>query len=179
PVAVGDSVAYTVSVVVADARTTAVTTLTDTLGSGLDFGSVSNAGGFSCVPGNPLVCTLPAGSAPNTYLFSYTGIVNAQASGQVRNTVVPSGPDNPSCAGSCDTTTPLASPLVSYAKQASSGGPVRVGDSLGYTLSVTIARSRSTGVVTLTDTLGSGLDFSSVTSAGIFTCNAANPLVCT
>nr|WP_312705241.1 CshA/CshB family fibrillar adhesin-related protein [Stenotrophomonas lactitubi] len=179
PVAVGDSVAYTVSVVVADARTTAAVTLTDTLGTGLDFGGMTNAGGFACVPGNPLVCTLPAGTVPGTYAFSYTGIVNAQAVGQVRNAVVPSGPDNPSCVGSCDTTTPLASPQVSYAKQASTGGPVRVGDSIGYTLSVTVARSRTTDVVTLTDTLGSGLDFSSVTSAGIFTCNAANPLVCT
>ncbi|WP_303638946.1 CshA/CshB family fibrillar adhesin-related protein [Stenotrophomonas tuberculopleuritidis] len=179
PVAVGDSVAYTVSVTVADARTTAPTTLTDTLGTGLDFGSLSNAGGFSCVPGNPLVCTLPAGTVPGTYAFSYTGIVNAQASGQVRNAVVPSGPDNPACVGSCDTSTPLATPLVSYAKQVSTGGPVRVGDSIGYTLSVTVARSRTTDAVTLTDTLGSGLDFGSVTSAGAFTCNAANPLVCT
>ena len=179
PVAIGDSVAYTVTVLVADSRTTAVTTLTDTLGAGLDFGSVTSAGSFSCVPGNPLVCTLPAGTAPGSYAFSYTGVVNAQASGQVRNAVVPSGTDNPSCVGACDTTTPMAAAQVVYAKQASTGGPVRVGDRIDYTLTATVTRARTSAVVTLTDTLGSGLDFVGVSSAGIFTCNAANPLVCT
>ncbi len=179
PVAIGDAVAYTVTVVVADARTRAVTTLTDTLGTGLDFGGITNAGAFSCAPGNPLVCTLPAGTVPGSYAFSYTGIVNAQASGQVRNAVVPSGTDNPSCVGSCDTTTPMASALVVYAKQASTGGPVRIGDVIDYTLSATVTRARTTGVVTLTDTLGSGLDFGGVSSAGIFTCNGTQPLVCT
>lgn len=179
PVAIGDAVAYTVTVVVADARTRAVTTLTDTLGAGLDFGGITSAGAFSCTPGNPLVCTLPAGTVPGSYAFSYTGIVNAQASGQVRNAVVPSGTDNPSCVGSCDTTTPMASALVVYAKQASTGGPVRIGDTIDYTLSATVSRARTTGVVTLTDTLGSGLDFGGVSSAGIFTCNGTQPLVCT
>ncbi|WP_429621178.1 CshA/CshB family fibrillar adhesin-related protein [Stenotrophomonas sp. AN71] len=179
PVAIGDSVAYTVTVLVADSRTTAVTTLTDTLGTGLDFGSVTSAGSFSCVPGNPLVCTLPAGTVPGSYAFSYTGVVNAQASGQVRNAVVPSGTDNPSCVGACDTTTPMAAAQVVYAKQASTGGPVRVGDRIDYTLTATVARARTSAVVTLTDTLGSGLDFTGVSSAGVFTCNAANPLVCT
>jgi len=179
PVAIGDAVAYTVTVVVADARTRAVTTLTDTLGTGLDFGGITNAGAFSCAPGNPLVCTLPAGTVPGSYAFSYTGIVNAQASGQVRNAVVPSGTDNPSCVGSCDTTTPMASALVVYAKQASTGGPVQIGDVIDYTLSATVTRARTSGVVTLTDTLGSGLDFGGVSSAGIFTCSGANPLVCT
>ena len=179
PVAIGDAVAYTVTVVVADARTRAVTTLTDTLGAGLDFGGITSAGAFGCTPGNPLVCTLPAGTVPGSYAFSYTGIVNAQASGQVRNAVVPSGTDNPSCVGSCDTTTPMASALVVYAKQASTGGPVRIGDTIDYTLSATVSRARTTGVVTLTDTLGSGLDFGGVSSAGIFTCNGTQPLVCT
>lgn len=179
PVAIGDAVAYTVTVVVAGARTRAVTTLTDTLGAGLDFGGITSAGAFSCTPGNPLVCTLPAGTVPGSYAFSYTGIVNAQASGQVRNAVVPSGTDNPSCVGSCDTTTPMASALVVYAKQASTGGPVRIGDTIDYTLSATVSRARTTGVVTLTDTLGSGLDFGGVSSAGIFTCNGTQPLVCT
>lgn len=179
PVAIGDAVAYTVTVVVADARTRAVTTLTDTLGAGLDFGGITSAGAFSCAPGNPLVCTLPAGTVPGSYAFSYTGIVNAQASGQVRNAVVPSGTDNPSCVGSCDTTTPMASALVVYAKQASTGGPVRIGDVIDYTLSAIVTRARTTGVVTLTDTLGSGLDFGGVSSAGIFTCNGTQPLVCT
>ena len=179
PVVVGGSVAYTVTVVVADARTTAITTLTDTLGTGLDFGSVTNAGSFACTPGNPLVCTLPAGTVPGSYAFSYTATVNAQASGQVRNAVVPTGLDNPSCSGSCDTTTPVANPRVTVSKASTTAGPVVVGDSVGYTLSVVVADARTTAAVTLTDTLGAGLDFGSVTSAGIFACTAGNPLQCT
>lgn len=179
PVAIGDSIAYTLEVVVAQARTTAVVTLTDTLGAGLDIGVITDAGAFTCAPANPLVCTLPAGTLPGSYRLSYTATVNAQANGPLRNAVVPSGPDTPVCGGSCDTSTPLADPQVRYAKQASTGGPLRVGDSLAYTLTVTVADAPTTGIVTLSDTLGIGLDFSSVTSAGAFTCNAANPLVCT
>ncbi|HEX7989224.1 MAG TPA: CshA/CshB family fibrillar adhesin-related protein [Stenotrophomonas sp.] len=179
PVAIGDSIAYTLEVVVAQARTTAVVTLTDTLGAGLDIGVITDTGVFTCAAANPLVCTLPAGTLPGSYRLSYTATVNAQANGPLRNAVVPSGPDTPVCGGSCDTSTPLADPQVRYAKQASTGGPLRVGDSLAYTLTVTVADAPTTGIVTLTDTLGTGLDFGSVTSAGAFTCNAANPLVCT
>ncbi|KAG1250659.1 hypothetical protein G6F65_018656 [Rhizopus arrhizus] len=82
PVAVGTTVSYTVDVTVADGNTRDLLTLTDTLGTGLDFASVSNAGAFTCNAANPLVCTLPAGTVPGTYSLSYTATVNAQASGQ-------------------------------------------------------------------------------------------------
>ncbi|XWO47227.1 DUF11 domain-containing protein [[Pseudomonas] boreopolis] len=179
PVAVGDSVDYTLTVVVSNSKTTGVVTLTDTLGTGLDFGSVTSAGGFTCNAANPLVCTLPAGTVPGTYTVSYRATVNAQASGSVTNAVVPSGPDTPTCGTSCGTTTPVATPSVTVNKTTSTTGPVSVGDSVDYTLTVVVSNSKTTGVVTLTDTLGTGLDFGSVTSAGGFTCNAANPLVCT
>ncbi|WP_140725004.1 CshA/CshB family fibrillar adhesin-related protein [Pseudomonas sp. Hp2] len=179
PVAVGDSVDYTLTVVVSNSKTTGVVTLTDTLGTGLDFGSVTSAGGFTCNAANPLVCTLPAGTVPGTYTVSYRATVNAQASGSVTNAVVPSGPDTPTCGTACGTTTPVATPSVTVNKTTSTTGPVSVGDSVDYTLTVVVSNSKTTGVVTLTDTLGTGLDFGSVTSAGGFTCNAANPLVCT
>ncbi|MCI1058803.1 CshA/CshB family fibrillar adhesin-related protein [Stenotrophomonas maltophilia] len=178
PVAIGDGIQYTLSVTVADARTTGVVTLTDTLGHGLNFGNVTSVGAFTCNATNPLVCTLPAGTVPGTYTMSYTASVNAQANGPLRNAVVPSGPDTPICSGSCDTTTPLVGPEVGYSKLASTGGPLRVGDSLAYTLTVTVAKAPTTDVLTLNDTLGVGLDFAGVTSQGVFTCNAANPLVC-
>ncbi|KAG1246213.1 hypothetical protein G6F68_014737 [Rhizopus microsporus] len=140
---------------------------------------VSNAGAFTCNAANPLVCTLPAGTVPGTYSLSYTATVNAQASASVRNAVLGSGTDNPSCSANCDTTTPVAAPGVSYAKSVSGTGPVSVGDRLTYTLTTVVTNSRTTDVVTLTDTLGTGLDFGAVTSAGAYSCNAANPLVCT
>ena len=94
-------------------RTSAVVTLTDTLGSGLDFAGVSSAGNFTCNAANPLVCTLPAGTVPGTYSLTYGATVNAQASASVRTAVLGSGTDNPSCSVNCDTTTPVATPGVS------------------------------------------------------------------
>ncbi|KAG1388002.1 hypothetical protein G6F58_013569 [Rhizopus delemar] len=72
-------------------------TLTDILGSGLDFSGVSSAGIFTCNGTQPLVCTLPAGTVPGTYSLTYRATVNAQASASVRNAVLGSGTDNPSC----------------------------------------------------------------------------------
>jgi len=177
-VQVGESIAFTLSVSVANSATTGVVTLTDTLGAGLDFGAIIDAGAFSCNAANPLVCTLPAGTAVGTYSLTYSAVVNASASGSVTNAVLGSGPDNPTCGTSCTTSTPVSDPTVTFAKTTGATSVV-VGDTISYTLTATIANSQTTGVVTLTDTLGAGLDFGTVVSPGAFTCNAANPLVCT
>ncbi|MGO1003957.1 isopeptide-forming domain-containing fimbrial protein, partial [Lysobacter sp. CA196] len=182
PVVVGDVITYTLTTTVANAQTIGVLTLTDTLGAGLDFVAVtgqSPASAYSCNAANPLVCTLPAGTVPGVYTVTYTARVNAQATGGVTNAVVGTGTDNPTCTGTCTTTTPVTASAVSYEKTASTAGPVVVGDVITYTLTATVINAQTTGVTTLTDTMGSGLDFVAVTSAGAFTCNAANPLVCT
>ncbi|WP_408951598.1 OmpA family protein [Lysobacter sp. Hz 25] len=183
PVAVGDAITFTLSVTVAYAATTHAVTLVDTLGPGLDFVAVNSAGVFTCNDANPLVCTLPAGTAPGTYTVSYTATVNTSATGTVTNTVVgtsdPNDPRPPTCAGTCNTSTPVAPPAVSYSKTVDTAGPVGTGDVLTFILTATVSNSQTTGVVTLTDTLGPGLTFGEVTNAGIYTCNAANPLVCT
>ncbi|MBX9400235.1 DUF11 domain-containing protein [Lysobacter sp. BMK333-48F3] len=179
PVVVGDTITYTLTTTVSGGKTLDAVTLTDTLGTGLTFGAVTSAGQYSCNSANPLVCTLPAGTVPGTYSVSYTATVNNQASGSVTNAVVGSGTDNPGCTSNCGTTTPVATPAVTYEKTVSTTGPVVVGDTLTYTLTVTISNAQTTDVTTLTDTMGSGLDFVAVTNAGPFTCNAANPLVCT
>src|SRR5690606_11488501 len=123
-VAIGDTISYTLSATVANSQTTGIVTLTDTLGAGLDFGSVVNAGMFTCNAANPLVCTLPAGTAPGTYSLTYTATVNASATGSVTNAVAGAGDDNPTCAGNCGTDTPLAAPAVAYAT--SVAGPAEV-----------------------------------------------------
>ncbi|WP_057916779.1 DUF7507 domain-containing protein [Lysobacter antibioticus] len=181
PVVVGDVITYTLTTTVANAQTIGVLTLTDTLGAGLDFVAVtgqSPASAYSCNAANPLVCTLPAGTVPGVYTVTYTARVNAQATGNVTNAVVGTGTDNPTCTGTCTTDTPVTASAVSYEKTASTAGPVVVGDVITYTLTATVTNAQTTGVTTLTDTMGSGLDFVAVTSAGAFTCNAANPLVC-
>ncbi|WP_338446996.1 isopeptide-forming domain-containing fimbrial protein [Pelagerythrobacter marensis] len=177
-VAVGDVLTYTLSVAIANSPTTEVLTLTDTLGTGLDFTAVTDTGAFTCTPGNPLECTLPAGTPVGTYDLTYTATVNDDATGSVTNAVLGTGGDNPSCSGTCDTSTTVASSAVTYAKS-TNATQVKVGDTIAYTLTATVANSQTTGVFTLTDTLGTGLDFTAVTDAGAFTCTPGNPLECT
>ncbi|HEV7272500.1 DUF7507 domain-containing protein [Pseudoxanthomonas sp.] len=183
-VSVGDTLTYTLQVVVADAATTAPVMLTDTMGQGLTPGVV-NAGAFSCAAGSPLVCTLPAGTAPGTYAVTYTAIVNELATGFVRNTVIATGDDAPTCQGSCQTDTIVTEPLpaiISYGKTVTlPAGRTQVvaGDVLTYTLTTTVAAAPTSGVLTLTDTPGNGLTFGAVTSAGAYTCSGTQPLVCT
>ncbi|NKI33581.1 hypothetical protein HFP89_00190, partial [Wenzhouxiangella sp. XN79A] len=71
--------------------------LTDTLGAGLTFGAVAaNPGGFTPdTAGNPLTFTLPSGTVPGTYLVTYTAVVDADATGSVGNSVVPTGGGDP------------------------------------------------------------------------------------
>ena len=183
-VSVGDTLTYTLQVVVSDAATTAPVTLTDTMGQGLTPGAV-NAGAFSCGAGSPLVCTLPAGTVPGTYAVTYTAIVNDLATGFVRNTVGATGDDAPTCRGTCQTDTIVTEPLpaiISYGKSVTlPAGRTQLvaGDVLTYTLTTTVAAAPTSGVLTLTDTLGNGLVLGAVTNAGAYACTGTQPLVCT
>ncbi len=127
--------------------TTDVITLTDTLGTGLTFGAVTNAGVYTCT--GSVVCTLPAGTLPGSYAVSYTATVNAGATGTVNNAVVATTPGvvdpEPVCS-TCATVTPVAPPVVTVAKVSNpaSGASVSPGDTIGYTLTVTVANSATT-----------------------------------
>ena len=178
PVAVGETITYTLTTVVANSQTTSVTTLTDTLGTGLTFGAVTNAGAYTCNSTNPLVCTLPVGTLPGTYTVTYTATVNDQAVGTVDNAVVGT---NATCTTNCGTSTPVTAPAVSYSKSVElpvGQTEVSTGDTLTYTVTATISNSSTTALLTFTDTLGTGLTLGTV-SAGNFSCGTANPLVCT
>ncbi|WP_454832364.1 DUF7927 domain-containing protein [Pseudoxanthomonas wuyuanensis] len=175
----GDTLTYTLTTTIADSATTAPFVLTDTLGAGLTFGAVTNAGGFACSA--ELVCTLPTGTTPGIYAVTYTVTVDADATGSVGNSVVVTGdggdPD-PECT-TCTTEHPIALPAISTIKTAdpADGSEVRPGDTLTYTLTTTIANSATTAPFVLTDTLGAGLSFGEVIDAGGFACS--DELVCT
>ncbi|WP_132866253.1 OmpA family protein, partial [Stenotrophomonas sp. ATCM1_4] len=109
PVKVGDTISYTLTAVVSNSQTTGVVALNDTLGPGLTFDSVIDAGAYTCTASSPLVCTLPTGTLPGSYTITYTATVNGQASGTVTNTVVGAGQDAPGCTMSCSTSTPVTS----------------------------------------------------------------------
>jgi uncharacterized repeat protein (TIGR01451 family)/fimbrial isopeptide formation D2 family protein len=159
PVAVGDTITYTLTTVVADSQTTSVTTLTDTLGTGLTFGAVTNAGAYTCNSTNPLVCTLPVGTVPGTYTVTYTATVNDQAVGTVDNAVVGTGEDAPTCAGTCTTQTPVAAPrvVVSKSSDPGTGAQVQVGQTVRYTLTMEISASALREALVLVDTPDRGL----------------------
>ncbi|WP_102047689.1 isopeptide-forming domain-containing fimbrial protein [Pseudoxanthomonas wuyuanensis] len=169
----GDTLTYTLTTTIATSATTAPFVLTDTLGAGLSFGEVTDAGAFAC--SGELECTLPAGTLPGSYAVTYTATVNAGATGSVGNSVVVTGdggdPD-PECA-TCATEHPIALPTIATVKTAdpADGSEVRAGDTLTYTLTTTIATAATTAPFVLTDTLGTGLSFGAVTSAGEFTCS--------
>ena len=159
PVSVNDTITYTLTTVVANSQTTAVTTLTDTLGTGLTFGAVTNAGAYTCNSTNPLVCTLPVGTVPGTYTVTYTATVNDQAVGTVDNAVVGTGDDAPTCAGSCTTQTPVAAPrvVVSKSSDPGTGAQVQVGQTVRYTLTVEVSASALREALVLVDTPDRGL----------------------
>ncbi|WP_313443534.1 isopeptide-forming domain-containing fimbrial protein, partial [Brevundimonas sp.] len=125
------------------------------------------------------MCTLPAGTAAGTYTIVYEATVLPSALGSVTNRVTGSGGDNPSCSGSCETTNPLADPSFGYSKSADASGPVKVGDTITYTLRGSVRNSQLTLPAVLTDSLPAGLTFGAVVDAGGYTCNDANPLQCT
>ncbi|TNF04338.1 MAG: DUF11 domain-containing protein [Sphingomonadales bacterium] len=155
----GDILNYTLVATVTNASTTGVLTLTDTLGAGLDFAAVTDAGAFTCNAASPLICTLPAGTAPGTYSLTYTATVNVQASGSVTNAVVGAGDDAPVCADSCSTDTSVAAPVISLAKAAdpTAGQSVQVGQTVHYSLIATVADAATTEPLVLVDTPDPGL----------------------
>src|SRR5690606_13733725 len=62
PVSVGDTITYTLTATVSESQLVTDLVLTDTLGTGLDLGTVTPVAPFTCNSANPLACTLPAGT---------------------------------------------------------------------------------------------------------------------
>jgi uncharacterized repeat protein (TIGR01451 family)/fimbrial isopeptide formation D2 family protein len=165
PVRSGDTITYTLTATVSGSRTTAATTLTDTLGTGLTFGAVVDAGAYSCNgSGSTLTCTLPAGTVPGMYPVVYTATVNnqARAGGTVDNAVTgrsddPANP--PICGGTCTVAVNVAAAVVELLKSSDpgEGTELEVGQTITYTLTVTIANAALNGELVLTDTPDRGL----------------------
>ncbi|MCW5566670.1 MAG: DUF11 domain-containing protein [Dokdonella sp.] len=179
----GQTITYTVTVVVANAATNEDATITDTLSANQTFGSVTSSTGFTgCV--GALTCTLPAGTPPGTYTLEYTATVNANATGTVGNNVVatnpPGGDPDPTCPTTCSTTHPL-NPVVTLSKSANpaSGTAVAAGQTITYTVSVNVANAALLSDVVVTDAIGAGLTFQSVSSSTGFINCPTGALTCT
>jgi hypothetical protein len=113
PVAPGDTITYALTLDVLNGPTTEDTVLTDTLGTGLAFGAVTdNPGGFILWgTGDAWTFTLPGGAATGTYVVEYSAVVKPDAtSATINNSVIISGggDPNPECT-SCSTDHPIDS----------------------------------------------------------------------
>jgi uncharacterized repeat protein (TIGR01451 family)/fimbrial isopeptide formation D2 family protein len=161
-VTAGQLIDYTLTVVVSDSDTTDEVILTDTLGAGLTLDAGSLPDECSAL-GQEVTCTLGSGAVPDTYQFSYSASVDADATGSVGNNVVATGVDDPVC-GTCDTDHPVADASVTVNKIADpvNGTEVSPGQTLIYTLTVTVSDAATTAAVVLTDTLGAGLTVDTV-----------------
>ncbi|MBY6204951.1 DUF7507 domain-containing protein, partial [Halomonas denitrificans] len=177
-VTAGQTITYTLTATISAAALTADLVLTDTLGAGLTFGSVTAPGAFAAnTAGNPLTFTLPSGTVPGTYAVEYTVTVDDDASGSVGNSVVVSGdggdPD-PECT-SCTTNHPVADPAIVVVKSAdpADGSTVAAGQTITYTVTATVGDAALTSDLVLTDVLSAGLTFGAVTSAGAYTADGS------
>lgn len=176
-VAPGDVVQFTVTTTVANNETHEVVTLTDTLSDGFTLVAVTNAGAYTCNAANPLVCTLPVGTAPGSYPLVYTASVDADATGTLRNAVVPTKPagvdPDPVCQ-SCSTEHPVVPSTATVTKVADpvSGSFVQRGQTITYTVTTVVAGSVTTQPLLLNDTLDAGIGQATVVTAGAYSCSA-------
>ncbi|WP_367718496.1 isopeptide-forming domain-containing fimbrial protein [Nitratireductor sp. GISD-1A_MAKvit] len=168
----GDTITYTLSAEVSGGTTSRVLVLTDTLGAGLDFGSVVDAGAFEAdTSGAPVLSfSLPAGTEAGTYPVTYTATVRPDASGSVSNTAT-------SELGECDPCT-TSSPLVVLKSSKSSdvgdGSNVNPGDTITYTLTTKVSGGATTQELLVEDMLGAGLAFGRVVDPGPFLVDASD-----
>ena len=116
---IGDTVSWTITATNSGSgATTAAVLLTDDLAASLAEILVTPAAPTTCAPlaGQKLVCTVPAGLAPNA-VAAVTVSAKVAASGTLSNTIVPTGTDVPRCAQASDCTavTEVANPSIGAA----------------------------------------------------------------
>ncbi|WP_347252733.1 isopeptide-forming domain-containing fimbrial protein, partial [Dokdonella sp.] len=177
-VLIGDTITYTLTVNISNAPLTGNLVLTDTLGPGLSFGSVTANPGSHFTPdvsNAPLLeFVLPTGKGIGTYTITYTAIVNSSAGTTVANQVTAIGgvdpsdpnPPQPTC-GPCSLEHDVLRPTVTVSKASNpaSGTAVSPGQTITYTVTVVVANAATNEDATITDTLSANQTFGSVTSS--------------
>ncbi len=178
PFVVGQSATYQLAVSnVGAATTTGTTTVTDILPASLTFVSATGTGWSCGAVANTVTCTTPAGIAPaTTSNITITVTVLAAAVPSVANTgsVQTPGDGNP---GNDQSTinTPVTAVDVAIAKSHSAA--FQAGQNGTYTITVSnVGTAATTGALTVTDNLPTGLTYVSATGTG-WSCSAAGALV--
>ncbi|MGQ3892899.1 hypothetical protein, partial [Legionella sp. CNM-4043-24] len=174
----GDVIDYSLQAVISTAANASPLVLTDTLSAGQTIGTLP-AG--CTASGQVITCTIPAGTAPGTYSFTYPATVNQTATISVDNSVVPTGGSatTPTCTN-CTTTHPIAPAIIAVSKSASpaTGTTVVPGDIIDYTLQAVISTAANASPLVLTDTLSAGqtigtLPAGCTASGQVITCTIA------
>jgi fimbrial isopeptide formation D2 family protein/uncharacterized repeat protein (TIGR01451 family) len=153
----GETINYDLKVTVANGPAHDVV-VTDTIPAGLTYkqGTAAPSGGFTS-SGQDL--EWQAGTlASGTYHFTYSVTVDGNAAGSLTNLGCVAASDDASQAPICDDTTVHVLPSVSIVKVNNANGPVVRGDTVHYTLTVTVSNGPAHDVV-VSDTLPNGLTY--------------------
>lgn len=175
---VGTTGTYTITVTnIGTGSTTETITVTDTLPAGLGFISGTGAGWTCSAVGQTVTCTNPGPLAPNeSSSINLTVSVGPEAVPSVINSVTVSTPNDsdPNNNSDDDPTNVLAADLTI---EKTHTGDFAVGTTGVYTITVTnVGTGPTTGTITVTDTLPTGLSFVSGTGAN-WTCFALGQTV--
>jgi uncharacterized repeat protein (TIGR01451 family) len=192
PVNSGATITYTQTLTNNGPDAAANAKITESIGSGVTFQSLSSPGGFSCttpaVNGTGVInCT--TASLTNGSTASFTLVVNVTASsGSVTNTVAGSSDafDSVSSNNSATATTivtppPTADLGITKSTTSTNAAP---GASVTYTIVLTNHGPDAATSVTMTDALPASLLFQSISAPGAFSCtapavNASGTITCT
>jgi uncharacterized repeat protein (TIGR01451 family) len=178
----GSNGTYTIAVTNAGtSATTGVITVTDTLPTGMTFVSAAGTAWSCSAAGQTVTCTNPgpiaaAGAAGS---ISLVVAVASTVTGSVSNTATVSTPGDTNAANnsSTDTMTVNAAPAPKIAITKSHSGNFAVGANGVFTIAVSnTGNAATTGTITVTDTLPTGLTFISGTGTN-WTCASVAPLV--
>jgi len=183
---IGDALAYTLSVSnVSGGPTTGTITVTDTVPAGLTLNSVTGGAAWTCTTsGNALSCTYNLGQlnvGQSAAPITVNTTVNSSAPNSLVNTGVVATPGDTNPGNNQDTvTTPVVRPDLAILKTANQSA-VNVGETLIYTLAVNnVGAGTTTGTVTVTDTVPTGLTLTGVNGAAAWTCTTSgSSLSCT
>jgi len=169
----------TYAIVVSNSGTSATTgtlTVTDTLPAGLTFNAASGTGWTCGGSGQTATCTSVTSIAASGSGNPITLIVNvAGAAGSLTNSVTVSGGGASNAPTATDPTTLSGAPVLALAK--SHTGSFVAGQTGTYALVVSNSGNLATsGTLTVTDTLPTGLTFNAASGTG-WTCSAAGGVV--
>jgi uncharacterized repeat protein (TIGR01451 family) len=182
---VGSNASYTLAVAnVGTAATTGAITVTDLLPAGLTYVSATGSGWSCSESAGTVTCTHPGPVSGGASLadITLTVAVGSAAAPTVSNTAsVTTAGDGNAGNNSSTANTPVSTPAVADLAMAKTASTVfTVGSPASYSLVVSnVSASASSGTVTVTDTLPTGLTFVSATGTG-WSCGAtANIVSCT